>query len=150
MASIGTFFSVYAVTAIGVRLLTRNMFAKYGNRPWMIGGLITLAVSMGLYLVVESPWQWTIPGSLAGVAHAVLFPSVIAEGSTAFPERYRGLGTTLMLAMFDAGNLVGEPLAGGIVHFARKLSLPAYPAMIVVVTFLLLLVAAVYARAKER
>lgn len=150
VASIGTFFSVYAVTAVAVRLLTRNQFVKYGNRPWVIGGMVTLAASMGLYVVVESPWQWTIPGSLAGVAHAVLFPSVVAGGSTAFPERYRGLGTTLMLAMFDAGNLVGAPLVGGIVHFARELSLPAYPTMIVAVTICLLLVTAVYARANER
>ena len=90
------------------------------------------------------------PDPLAGVAHAVLFPSVIAEGSTAFPERYRGLGTTLMLAMFDAGNLVGAPLVGGTVHFAREFSLPAYPTMILVVTCILFLVTAVYARAKER
>ena len=37
-----------------------------------------------------------LPGFFAGIAHAVLFPSVTAQGSSAFPNRYRGLGTTVM------------------------------------------------------
>ena len=72
------------------------------------------------------------------------------KGVLPFRSVTEGLGTTLMLAMFDAGNLVGAPLVGGTVHFAREFSLPAYPTMILVVTGILLLVTAVYARAKER
>ena len=129
IATIGTFFAAYAVTAIIVRLLTRNWFTRYGNRPWVLWGLVTLAASIVLYLVVRQPWQWVFPGTMAGIAHALIFPSVIAGGSTAFPRRYRGLGTTLMLAMFDCGNLIGSPLVGGVLHLARQLGWPAYPTM---------------------
>jgi MFS family permease len=150
LSSIGLFFSWYAVTAIVVRLLTRSMFERYGNRPWTIAGLFLLAVSLVCYLPVRQPWHWLVPGTMAGIAHALLFPTIVAAGSTAFPERYRGLGTTLMLTMFDVGNLVGPPFVGGTLHMARSLALPAYGTMIVSVAALLSMVGAIYAICDRR
>jgi len=67
-----------------------------------------------------------LPGVFAGIAHAVLFPSVTAQGSHAFPNRYRGLGTTVMLAMLDLGALVGAPLIAAcrVQQVARLAALP--------------------------
>jgi MFS family permease len=75
----------------------------------------------------------------------VLFPAVIASGSTSFPVRHRGLATTLMLSMFDLGNLFGAPLVGGILHFSRPLGLPAYPTMLLSVITLFGCVALAFA-----
>ncbi|MEO8493592.1 MAG: hypothetical protein ABI614_00870, partial [Planctomycetota bacterium] len=76
--------------------------------------------------------------------HALLFPSVVAAGSTRFPERYRGLGTTLMLAMFDIGSLIGAPLVGGILSGSRLVGLPAYTMMFGTVSCLIAMMAGVY------
>jgi predicted MFS family arabinose efflux permease len=143
--AIGVFFGVYAVTAFVVRLWTRTLFTKYGNRLWVLCGLASLVVSLLLYLTVHRPWQLAIPGAFAGIAHAVLFPAVVASGSTSFPVRHRGLATTLMLSMFDLGNLFGAPLVGGILHFSRPLGLPAYPTMLLSVVTVFGLVALAFA-----
>jgi len=82
---------------------------------------------------------------LIGVAHAMLFPAVIAGGSTGFPGRYRGLGTTLMLACFDLGNLLGMPALGGVIHMSKRLGLPSYPTMFISLSTVMALVAAWYA-----
>lgn len=144
ISQIGVFFVVYACTAFLVRISTRRLFARYGNRPWVVIGLTLLATSMTLYLVVEHVWQLAIPGLCAGAAHALMFPAVIATGSTRFPERYRGLGTTLMLAMFDIGNLIGAPLVGGILHGSRLVGLPAYTMMFGTVSCLIAVMAGAY------
>jgi len=141
---IGLFFGTYAITAFAVRMLTRRQFERRGNRIWMMWGLAALACSMLLYLTVRTTWHLMIPGSMAGVAHALLFPAVVAGGSTAFPERYRGLGTTLMLGMFDIGALFGAPAVGGILHFARRFGLPAYPMMFSAVALAMTLIAIIY------
>ena len=75
----------------------------------------------------RSEWGLMVPGVFAGIAHAVLFPAVTAQGSAAFPNRYRGLGTTVMLAMLDLGMLIGAPLIGGMVEVSKSANLPAYP-----------------------
>jgi len=78
-----------------------------------------------------------IPGVTYGFAHAILFPSVVAAGSRAFPQQHRGLGTTLMLGTWDAGQLIGAPVAGAIIHCSGWFGLPAYPTLFVVMAGLL-------------
>ena len=41
-------------------------------------------------------------------------------GAVIGPNRHRGLGTTLILATYDLGQLVGAPTAGAIVHFSGQ------------------------------
>jgi MFS family permease len=146
LSQIGVFFIVYACTAFVIRMSARRMFVKYGNRPWVVSGLGFLAISMLTYLVIDSVWQLAIPGLFAGAAHALLFPAIVASGSTSFPERYRGLGTTLMLAMFDIGNLIGAPLVGGILFTTRFVGFPdyAYAMMFSIVACLIATMAAAY------
>ncbi len=128
----GTFFLAYAGTAFLARLATRNFPHLFGVRPMIFIGLASLAVSLLLYLPVETQWGLAIPGFFAGISHAVLFPSVTAQGSTSFPSRYRGLGTTLMLAMLDTGMFVGNPLVGRMVEYSQSAGLPPYSTTFVI------------------
>ena len=73
---------------------------------------------------MQSEWGLAVPGVFAGISHAVLFPGGHGQGSSAFPNRYRGLGTTVMLAMLDLGTLLGAPLIGGMVEFSKQPSCP--------------------------
>jgi MFS family permease len=122
----GMFFLAYSGTAFLARVATRNFPHTVGVRPMIFLGLASLIVSLLLYLPVKTQWGLLIPGVFAGIAHAVLFPSVTAQGSTAFPDRYRGLGTTLMLAMLDFGMFIGNPLVGRMVEFNKRAGWPPY------------------------
>jgi MFS family permease len=140
------YFLVYAAMAFSVRLLTRRMAETHGVKAMVLLGLGTLALSMLLYPLASNEWTLAIPAGVAGFAHALLFPAVIGGGSVSFPSRFRGLGATLMFAMFDLGNLVGQPAVGGMLEAARHLRLPAYPTMFFTMATVLLLVAGAYAR----
>ena len=131
MRTIGTFFACYTITAFVTRVLLRRLPEKIGVRNTVLTGMVTMIASVLCYLPVHQPWQLAFPGILAGAAHALLFPAIVAGGGSAFPTRYRGLGITLTLGMFDLGGLIGAPLAGLLVETARYLGLPAYPSMFV-------------------
>jgi MFS family permease len=146
----GPFFIVYAVTGFVVRLGTRRLPHLIGVRRMIYLGLAALAASMLMYLPVTSEWGLMLPGAMAGTAHAVLFPAVTAQGSWAFPNRYRGLGTTVMLATLDVGILVGAPLVGGIVEASKSTRLPPYPTTFVVLAVGVLLTGLVYAFSGRR
>jgi predicted MFS family arabinose efflux permease len=79
-----------------------------------------------------------------------LFPAVVAGGSMTFPDRYRGLGMTLVMASFDVGNLVGAPTVGVILHSCEVLGMPPYPTMFVSVTAILAVATVYYAVASRR
>ena len=134
---IRTFFLVYAVTAFGVRIATRRLTQTIGIHAVIVVGLACLSGSMLLYLIVTREALLAIPAVFAGIAHAFLFPAVVAGGSASFPSRYRGLATTLVLGMFDVGNLIGQPTVGGIVHLAKQWNMPAYPTMFVCIAAVL-------------
>lgn len=147
---IKTFFVVYAIVALFVRLSTRRLTDRIGWRPVILWGLAASTVSTLSFLCVKNAWLLAVPAVFAGVAHAFLLPAVLAGCNAAFPSRYRGLATTLMLTMFDIGSLVGQPAVGGIIHGARKLNLPAYPTMFLAVTVVTAAIALVYGHRSRR
>ncbi len=150
IAKIGLFFAVYSPTAILTRLLTRRLPERIGLMPMILLGLTALVTGQLLMLVVRSEWYFVLPGIGYGVAHAILFPTVIAAGSRTFPNRHRGLGTTLMLAMYDVGQLIGAPSAGAIVHFSSNWGLSGYPTLFVVASILLSSVGLIFALTGRR
>ena len=82
----GPFFMVYSVTAFIARLSTRRMPHVFGVRPMIYIGLAAMVASLLAYLPVTSEWGLMVPGVFAGIAHAVLFPAVTAQGSCGFSE----------------------------------------------------------------
>jgi MFS family permease len=140
IARIGIFFAVYAPVAFLTRICMRRLPEKIGVRPTALAGLASMTLSLLLFLLVRREWQFAIPATFMGIAHAMLFPSVVAGGSSVFPGRYRGLGTTLMLATFDLGNLVGAPIAGHLVDYTGS-----YPTMFIIVAAMMASVAVLFA-----
>jgi len=135
------FFVVYASVAMLVRIPTRRLPDQIGVRPLILWGLSCAAIATLLFLCVRSEWTLAIPAVFMGIAHAFLFPAVLAGCNAAFPNRYRGIATTLMLAMFDIGNLIGQPMVGGIIDGARWLEWPPYPTMFLTVTAAVVVIA---------
>lgn len=150
IARIGLFFASYAPAAIVTRLLTRRLPERLGLTPMILVGLLVLGASQLLLLTVHRQWQFLLPGVGFGIAHAVLFPTTVAAGIRSFPNRHRGLGTTLMLASFDLGQLVGAPTAGVIVHFSGRVGLSGYAVLYITVAVMLATVAGVFAASERR
>lgn len=144
------FFVVYATTAFIVRIYTRTLPDRWGVRPTVLLGMAFMAASVLSYLLATNGWLLMIPALFGGVAHAFVFPAAVAGCSVSFPMRHRGLATTLMLTMFDIGNLVGPPTVGSLLRATRAASLPDYEISFAIVTAVLLSLTAVYAAAANR
>jgi MFS family permease len=142
--SIGLFFAVYAVTAFATRLATRRFPERFGGRAVIAVGLAALVASILMYLAVFD-WRFLVlPGAAGGAAHALLFPAVVGGVGMAFPTRYRGLATTLALAFFDAGTLLGAPSIGASLRLSRLQGWPAYPTTFCLVAGALTVVGGVF------
>ncbi len=150
VASISWFFSVYTITAFGTRLALRRIADQYGTRTVALCGLSSLIAGMLCFIPVTEGWHLIVPALLIGAAHAMLFPAATAGVSRAFPARYRGLATTLTMAMFDFGAFVVSPLAGGLLWLAERNGVAAYPTMFASVAALLAILAAAYAFSSRR
>lgn len=127
--NVGVFFVVYSLVAFAARVATSTHFSRRGNRVWIIIGLTLMSISFLCYIPVTQTWHLIFPGAIAGVAHALLFPSVMSAGTAAFPRRYLGVATSLILATFDIGVLLGAPIIGAFLREAKHHTTAAYPMM---------------------
>jgi MFS family permease len=144
---IAVFFAIYAPTAFVARFMTRRLPERLGNRAGMLLGLGSMSIGMLLLTTATNNWLFAPPAMFLAVAHALLFPSVIAAASEAFPIRNRGLATTLILAMFDVGTLVGSPIAGAILTYSGVVGLPSFPTMFTAVAIAIATSGLIYALA---
>ncbi|PQO34020.1 MFS transporter [Blastopirellula marina] len=141
IANIGSFFLVYAVTAFTFRLMTRRLPEQIGVKTAATIGILFLSASLAMYLVVHNPWLLPVPAVLCGIAHALIFPAIIGGGSIAFPKKYRGTGTNLMLVLVDSGGLIGQPLIGAMIAGCRAFDLPSYTITFITMSLLLATIA---------
>ncbi|MCA9171636.1 MAG: MFS transporter [Planctomycetales bacterium] len=138
------FFFTYAVVAFGVRVMCRRLPDRWGVQRTVTLGMSFLVAELLSFLIVRDGVTLLLPATLGGIAHAFVFPAAMTGGSLAFPTRYRGIATTLMLTMFDLGNLVGQPAVGSLLHVARRFDWPAYPTMFVSVAAFVLVASVLY------
>ncbi|HWL11111.1 MAG TPA: MFS transporter [Planctomicrobium sp.] len=111
------FFSTYAITAFLMRLSTR-CWNRFGRHQLIVCGMVSHAVGCLLLLLVTTSWHFIPPAICFGFGHALLFPCLVSLGAGAFPDRYRGTGTTLCLASIDLGTMATAPIVGwGIDHY---------------------------------
>lgn len=129
MSNVGLFFFVYSVMGFGTRVATRSMFERFGNRPWIVVGLVLLTISYLCYIPVTRTWHLILPAAIAGSSHALLFPSIMSAGTSVFPRRYLGVATSLILAMFDVGTFISAPVVGAFLRTTKPLTPNAYPWM---------------------
>ncbi|QDT31187.1 MFS transporter [Thalassoglobus polymorphus] len=118
LSGIRTFFTAYAVTAFTVRLVARQWSRTVGRHRLICMGLLGHAIGHLLMTFVTTDWQFIPPAMCLGFGHALLFPCVVSMGAGAFPEQYRGTGTTVTLAAIDSGTILTAPVLGWIIdHF---------------------------------
>ena len=141
---IGMFFTIVAVTEVATRVITRHLPDRLGLSTMIFVGLGLMAVAQVLYLVVRCEWQLLLPGLPYGLAQGILYPMVAAVGTGTFPLRYRGLGITLVLASFDVGQLIGAPVAGGILHACDLIGVAGYPTLFLITAATLVLAGGAY------
>ncbi len=112
---IGVFFSGYALSAFGFRILVSTWSRQIGRHWMLVLGLSGHTVGHFLLAFASSGWHFVIPSIICGFGHSLLFPAVVSLGSGAFPKDARGSGTAIILAFVDFGQFIFAPLMGRII-----------------------------------
>ncbi len=115
---IGMFFTGYALSAFGFRIIAAKWSRTIGRHWMLVRGLMGHAVGHFLLSFADTGWEFILPSIVCGFGHALLFPAVVSLGSGAFPSTARGSGTAMILAFTDFCSLVVSPLLGRIIAAA--------------------------------
>lgn len=118
LRGIGTFFTVYSGSAFVFRIGGRRWNSVIGRHLMILLALGGMGVGFSLLPFVRSEWHFVLPAVACGFGHALIFPAVVSLGAGAFPQAYRGTGTTIVLGFTEVGAMISAPVLGGIIdHF---------------------------------
>jgi MFS family permease len=112
---IRTFFTAYALVALVFRIPGTRWARSIGRHQTILLGLAGNALGHLSLPLVSREWQFLLPATACGFGHALLYPAIVSLGAGAFPRRYRGLGTTLVLGLIEFGTAVSPPILGAII-----------------------------------
>ena len=135
---IGTFFTVFAVSAFWFRVYGRRWSRAVGRHRLILIGMAGQCVGLCALPLVTSQWHFVFPAAASGFGHALLFPSIVSMGAGAFPQQYRGTGTTVFLGFTEVGSIVSAPLLGGVIDrlgFSRMFLISAAAVFLVGVIY---------------
>ena len=125
LPGIRTFFTVYALVALVFRVPGTRWARSIGRHKTILLGLTGNAVGHLALPLVTRDWHFCFPAAACGFGHALLYPAIVSLGSGAFPRRYRGLGTTLVLGLIELGTAVSPPILGTIIDHWGSSDVPA-------------------------
>lgn len=122
-SAVGALFATYAVALLAGAWLVSWLAVRVPGRTLLVGGALTLSVSIAVFALARAPWLLFSARALQGVASAVPWtvgPALIAE---LFPAERRGRAMGLTQSGSGIGMLLGPPL-GGVLYAAGGYLLP--------------------------
>jgi len=112
---VGTFFTVYALTAFFFRVQSSSWSRTIGRHRMIWLGLAGHCLGHAVLPFVTREWHFLLPAVACGFGHALLFPAVVSLGAGAFPKEYRGSGTTITLGFVELGAALSAPVLGWVI-----------------------------------
>jgi len=109
---VGAFFGYYSLVSVLARLPAGILVDR--KNPYRVALFGFLAATAGIFLL----WLWPLPlpaffgGTLMGLGAGVYLPANIVAVTKATPPQLRGSAFSLFTASWDAGGLLGPPVAG--------------------------------------
>ncbi|MEZ6144500.1 MAG: MFS transporter [Planctomycetaceae bacterium] len=115
LPGIRTFFTAYPASAFMFRIVSRTWSRTMGRHRMILLGLAGHCLGLLLLCSVSTEWDLILPAIGCGFGHALLFPCVVSLGAGAFPQEYRGSGTTITLGFMDLGVFLSAPILGWVI-----------------------------------
>ena len=114
---VGRFFMSYALSAVTVRVLTGRMPDRLGLRRVLAPALLLYAIGLSMVPAVRGSGLLMV-GAMCGIGHGYAFPILSALVVSQVLPGQRGRAVSWLTAMFDLGNMLGNPVLGAIAEWA--------------------------------
>lgn len=121
--SVGLFFSVYAITAIGLRLFGAWLPDRIGLKRVLYPALGSMALGFVALASATADGTIAVAGMLCGAGHGYAFPIVMGMVIGRAAEADRGSAMAIFTGLFDVGALLGGPAFGAMIRFGSYSSM---------------------------
>jgi MFS family permease len=116
LGSVGTFFTMYSVSAVALRLMFSWVPDRVGPKRALYPALGLQVFGLLLLALGRSSTTLLAAGVLCGLGHGFVFPILTGLVVTRARDAERGSAIALFTAVFDLGTLAGGPIFGAMIE----------------------------------
>ncbi|HEX6235085.1 MAG TPA: MFS transporter [Jiangellaceae bacterium] len=112
VGQIGVLAALYPAVWGAGQLLSGAMSDRYGRKPFIVVGMLTQAVALGMIAAADTFGGWAVAQVVLGIGTAAVYPTLLAAvGDVAHPA-WRARAVGIYRFWRDGGFAVGAVLAG--------------------------------------
>ena len=116
----GLIIAIFAFAQFLVSPIGGKWTDKYGRRPLINIGLLTLAISMFLFYFADSIWLLYLSRAIGGIGCAFLIPAIFAYVADITTMEQRAKGNSFISASMSLGIVIGPGIGGFLADFGLK------------------------------
>ncbi|MGO9454101.1 MAG: MFS transporter [Candidatus Binataceae bacterium] len=118
ITQVGTYFAIYAVIGMAVRIFTGRLMDRFGLERTLAPSMAVLAVGMGLIALTGHFAMLDIAGAVGGLGHGYLYPALSALVIARTDVAAMGRSASIYQSLYDVGTMVGPYALGAIAGVA--------------------------------
>lgn len=104
----GTFFGIYVLSTILIRLFASGLSDYIGRRKTLLIGMLLMAVSMSLIGLAKTPQTFTLGAILFGITTGISSPTLMAWTADLSLKERRGVGAGTLFIALEIGIFIGS------------------------------------------
>lgn len=117
ITNFGLYFTGYAITGMGIRLIGRAWGDRFGVRRIMVPAFLLYGIGMFSIYLAPTTVMLFVAGLFSGSAHGLAFPAVNSLGYSRAPAQYAGSVIALLTGMMDMGGVITAVALGQIAEW---------------------------------
>lgn len=137
--AVGSYFLIYAVILLVLRIILKNLFDTVSFGWWLLASTIATAFYLVMLAIMHNNWQMTLAAVGMAVGYGIIYSVLQSTALLLAPLSEQGLASSTFYLGMDIAMSLG-PILGGVIDSA----LPVrwyYPVMMVLVPIILLIYA---------
>ncbi|MGN7477526.1 MFS transporter [Solibacillus silvestris] len=116
----GLIIAIFAFAQFLVSPIGGKWTDKYGRRPLINIGLLTLAISMFIFYFANSIWLLYLSRAIGGIGCAFLIPAIYAYVADITTMDQRAKGNSFISAAMSLGIVIGPGIGGFLADYGLK------------------------------
>ncbi|MGN1284809.1 MAG: MFS transporter, partial [Candidatus Limosilactobacillus intestinavium] len=141
--AVGSYFLIYAVILLVLRIILKNLFDTVSFGWWLLASTVATAFYLVMLAIMHNNWQMTLAAAGMAVGYGIIYSVLQSTALLLAPLNEQGLASSTFYLGMDIAMSLG-PILGGVIDSA----LPVrwyYPVMMTLVP-VIILVYAIYHR----
>lgn len=141
--AVGSYFLIYAVILLGLRVILKNLFDTVSFGWWLMISTVATAFYLVMLAIMKNNWQMALGAAGMAVGYGIIYSVLQSTALLLAPLNEQGLASSTFYLGMDIAMSLG-PILGGIIDTIFPVRW-YYPVMFVLVP-IILIVYAIYHR----